>query len=50
MKEFWKSVNIWWSYDKKLGGVFFWLTVYSVHCEYIDTNTAILSLLLKSLI
>jgi len=28
VKEFWKSVNIWWSYGQELGVLFFWLTVY----------------------
>ena len=28
VEEFWKSVNIWWSYGQELGVLFFWLTVY----------------------
>ena len=28
VQEFWKSVNIWWSYGQELGVLFFWLTVY----------------------
>ena len=27
VKEFWKSVNIWWSNGQELGVLFFWLTV-----------------------
>jgi len=27
-KEFWKSVNIWWSYGQEFAVLFFWLTVY----------------------
>ena len=29
VKEFWKSVNIWWSYGQELGVCFFWFTVYT---------------------
>jgi len=28
VKEFLKSVDIWWRYKQKFGGMFFWLTVY----------------------
>ena len=28
LKEFWKSVNIWWSYGQEFGVLFFWDTVY----------------------
>ena len=28
VKEFWKSVNIWRSYEQEFSGLFFWLTVY----------------------
>jgi len=35
VKEFWKSVNIWWTYDK-LSGLLFWLAVY-MHYTRIDT-------------
>jgi len=31
VKEFWKSVNIWWSYGQELGVLFFGLTVYIFH-------------------
>jgi len=27
VKEFLKSVNIWWRYKQKFGDMFFWLTV-----------------------
>jgi len=27
VKEFLKSVDIWWRYKQKFGGMFFWLTV-----------------------
>ena len=27
VKEFWKSVNIWWSYGQELNVLFFWLSV-----------------------
>jgi len=28
VKEFWKSINIWWSYEQEYSVLFFWLTVY----------------------
>ena len=30
LKEFWKSVNIWWSHGKEFGVLFFWDTVYFI--------------------
>jgi len=49
VKEFWKSVNIWWSYGQELGVLFFWLLLYicvtyirkwQYITDYIDILTA----------
>ena len=38
MKEFWKSINISWSYRHKSGVLFFWLTLYN----YVHVHLSIL--------
>ena len=38
VKQFWKSVNISWSYGQELGVLFFWLTVYMYSKSTLDLN------------
>ena len=33
VKEFWKSINIWWSYGQEFGVLFFWDTVYVTYMK-----------------
>jgi len=61
VKEFWKSVNIWWNYGQEFGVLFFWLTLYSyslwvinflpalcINCNIVDTRRKYVSIALES--